>query len=65
MRNEATSDRWLRGLLAVVSAILAVVVGSSSVGGVILWIVAVVLGLTAASGFCPLYRVLGISTYRR
>ena len=65
MRNQATFDRWLRGLLAVVAAILAVVVGSSSVGGVILWIVAVVLALTAATGFCPLYRVVGISTYRR
>ncbi|MDE3082499.1 MAG: DUF2892 domain-containing protein [Acidobacteriota bacterium] len=63
MRNQATLDRWLRGLLAVVAASLAVVVGSSSVGGVILWIVAVVLALTAATGFCPLYRVLGISTY--
>ena len=64
MRNQATIDRWLRGLLAVVAVILAVAVGSSSVGGVILWVVAVVLALTAATGFCPLYRVLGISTYR-
>ena len=64
MRNETTIDRWLRGLLAAVAAILAVTVGSSSVGGVILWIVAVFLGVTAATGFCPLYRVLGISTYR-
>ena len=63
MRNQATIDRWLRGLLAVVSAVIAVAVGSSSVGGVILWVVAVVLALTAATGFCPLYRVLGISTY--
>ena len=63
MRNEATLDRWLRTLLAVVAAIVAVAIGSSSVGGVILWIVAVALVLTAATGFCPLYRVLGISTY--
>ena len=63
MRNQATLDRWLRAILAAVSAILAVAVGSSSLGGVILWIVAVVLALTAATGFCPLYRVLGVSTY--
>ena len=63
MRNQATIDRWLRALLTVVSAVIAVAVGSSSVGGVILWVVAVVLALTAATGFCPLYRVLGISTY--
>ena len=64
MRNLATIDRWLRTGLAVVTAILAVAVGSSSIGGVILWIVAVVLAFTAASGFCPIYRVLGLSTYR-
>ena len=63
MRNEATLDRWLRTLLAVVAAIVAVAIGSSSVGGVILWIVAVALVLTAATGFCPLYRVLKVSTY--
>ncbi|HET9090675.1 MAG TPA: YgaP-like transmembrane domain [Acidimicrobiales bacterium] len=63
MRNEATLDRWLRGVLAVVAAIVAIAVGSSSVGGVILWIVAVALALTAATGFCPLYRVLKMSTY--
>ncbi len=63
MRNEATLDRWLRTLLAVVAANVAVAIGSSSVGGVILWIVAVALVLTAATGFCPLYRVLKVSTY--
>jgi Inner membrane protein YgaP-like, transmembrane domain len=65
MRNESTLDRWLRAVAAVVAAVVAIAVGSSSVLGVILWIVAVVLALTAASGFCPLYRVLGVSTHHQ
>ena len=62
MRNEATWDRWLRAVLAIVAAVFAIVVGSSSVGGVILWIVAVVVALTAVTGFCPIYKVLKVST---
>ena len=64
MRNEATWDRWLRGALAIVAAIFAIAVGSSSVGGIILWVVAVVLAVTALTGFCPLYRLLKVRTLR-
>ena len=64
MRNEATWDRWLRGALEIVAAIFAIAVGSSSVGGIILWVVAVVLAVTALTGFCPLYRLLKVSTLR-
>jgi uncharacterized membrane protein len=62
MKNESSFDRWLRAIGAVVAAVIALAVGSSSVGGVILWVVAVILALTAATGFCPLYRVLGVHT---
>ncbi len=64
MRNEATLDRWLRVALAVVAAWIAIAVGSASLGGVILWILAVALVLTAGTGFCPLYRVLKVSTFK-
>ena len=63
MRNESTLDRWLRAIGAVIAAIVALAIGSSSVGGVILWVVAAILALTAATGFCPLYRVLGVRTH--
>ena len=40
----------------------AFAVGFGSVGGIILAVVGVVMLVTAAVGFCPLYRVFGIST---
>lgn len=62
--NEGTVDRSIRVALAVAAVVGAVLVGASSVLGIVLLVVAGVLLLTAATGFCPLYRVLGISTCR-
>jgi hypothetical protein len=42
--------------------VAALYVGAGTVGGVILFAVAAVMLVTAAVGFCPLYRLLGIST---
>lgn len=62
--NEGAADRSIRALLGVVAAVGAVVVGMGSAPGVGLLVLAGVLLVTAAVGFCPLYRVLGISTRR-
>ncbi len=62
--NEGTVDRSIRVALAVAAVVGAVLVGASTVLGIVLLVVAGVLLLTAATGFCPLYRVLGISTCR-
>ncbi|MEB3322552.1 MAG: DUF2892 domain-containing protein [Synechococcaceae cyanobacterium] len=61
-RNESGADRLIRLLLGVGLA----VAGLASSGGaaIALFVLAAVLLLTAAVGFCPLYRVLGISTCR-
>ncbi|HUX03453.1 MAG TPA: DUF2892 domain-containing protein [Acidimicrobiales bacterium] len=61
-RNVGTLDRTLRIVLAIGAIIWALAVGSSSVGGIVLWIIAAILVLTSLSGFCPLYRVFKIST---
>lgn len=61
-RNESNLDRMIRIAAAVVAVIGAVAVGASSALGVVLFIVAAILVVTAAVGFCPLYRLLGIST---
>ena len=42
----------------------ALAIGIGSVGGILLLVVGGVLVVTAATGFCPLYRVLGLSTIR-
>ena len=60
--NESTIDRGIRALIAVAAIIGAFAVGFGSALGIILAVVAVVMAVTAAVGFCPLYRVLGIST---
>ena len=63
-RNEGNIDRLARGVVAIIALILAFAVGIGSVGGVILALVAVVMAVTAAVGFCALYKLLGISTDR-
>lgn len=64
-RNEATIDRIIRGAIAVIAAVAAFVVTEpGTVLGVGLLAVAVIMAGTAITGFCPLYRLLGISTCR-
>lgn len=63
--NEGTADRVVRGLVvAPIALIAAVAVGLGTVAGVVLAVVGVVMALTAAVGFCPLYRLVGVSTCR-
>jgi len=60
--NESNLDRILRVAAAAVAVVAAIAVGASSVLGLVLLIVAAILLVTATVGFCPLYRLLGIST---
>ena len=60
--NESTTDRVIRFLLSLVLFYFAF--QSAAPGNWILGIVAAVLLFTAITGFCGLYRVLGISTKR-
>lgn len=63
-RNEGNIDRLARGVVAIITLILAFAVGIGSVVGVVLVLVGVVMAITAAVGFCPLYRLIGLSTER-
>lgn len=60
--NVGSPDKIIRVVLAVVLAVVAFVTGASSALGIVLLVVAAVLLVTAAVGFCPLYRVLGMNT---
>lgn len=60
--NVGTADRVIRAVLAVVAAIVGFSVGAGSVLGIVLLVIAAVLLVTAAVGFCPLYRLVGLST---
>lgn len=62
--NEGTVDRSIRALLGVVAVVGAALIGVGSAPGIALLVVAGILLVTAAVGFCPLYRVFGVSTCR-
>lgn len=63
--NVGTVDRAARVALGLAALVWAFVTGVTSGLGLVLVLVAVVLLGTAAVGFCPLYRLLGISTDTR
>ena len=62
-RNMGTVDRSLRAfVVAPVAIIVAVIVGATTVAGIILFVVAGIMLATAATGYCPNYTLAGIST---
>ena len=60
--NMGTPDRIIRAIVGVAALIGALALGLSSLGGILLLIVGGIMAVTAAVGFCPLYRVFGMST---
>lgn len=65
LKNMGVTDRGVRAILGVVAALLPAL---GIVTGVWVWIalvVAAILLLTAAVGFCPAYRVFGWSTGKK
>ena len=63
--NMAILDRLLRVVLVVLVAVLYFTGVLSPLLAIVLGILSVVFLLTSAVGFCPIYRLLGISTTRR
>jgi zinc transporter ZupT len=63
--NTSKADRIIRVIIAIAAVIGAFAVGASSVFGIILLVVAAVMLVTAAIGFCPLYRLFGLSTKKK
>jgi len=61
-RNESGLDRIIRVVIAIAAVAGAAAVGFGSVGAWILLVVAGIMLVTAVTGFCPLYRVFGVST---
>ncbi len=61
-KNEGPADRIIRVVIAAASVVGALAAGPTTVLGIILFVVAGVLLVTAAVGVCPLYRVFGMST---
>ncbi|SHF71244.1 Protein of unknown function [Modicisalibacter ilicicola DSM 19980] len=65
-RNEGTFDRILRAIVGL--ALMGLVLFTNLVSPVLFWgasLVATVLLITALTGFCPAYRLLGLQTCRK
>ena len=58
--NEGKTDRIIRAVVGVVLAVLGFV--ASGALSIILWIAGAIALITAATGFCGLYPLLGINT---
>lgn len=64
-RNMGSIDRLLRAILVAPLLVLtAVLVGTTTVGGIVALVGAVVMLGTAAAGSCPLYMLFGVDTCR-
>lgn len=59
--NMGTVDRVVRVVVGVVLAAVGFF-GTTGVWSIVLYVLAVVMFVTAAVGFCPLYLPFGIST---
>lgn len=63
--NEGAADRVLRAILGVVLLAVALAAGLEGAGKIVLMVVGGIALLTGAIGFCPLYRIVGLSTCKR
>lgn len=64
-RNESNLDRVIRVIIAILAFALAAGIGFTTILEIVLAVIGAVMLLTAALGFCPLYRLAGISTCKR
>jgi hypothetical protein len=63
IRNMGTLDRALRVFVIAPAAIVAaLLLGAGTVGGIVLFVVAGIMLVSATTAFCPTYILLGIST---
>jgi hypothetical protein len=60
-QNESTVDRLIRAIVGVVIIYLSYVKLSGTVA-IIGYVIGIISVVTALTGFCYLYKVLGIST---
>jgi len=60
--NVGSTDRIIRAIVGIAALIGAVALGIGTGGGIALLVVGAIMVVTAAVGFCPLYRVLGLNT---
>ncbi|MEZ5018496.1 MAG: DUF2892 domain-containing protein [Flavipsychrobacter sp.] len=60
--NMGSADRIIRLLIAALFVVLYFTGTVTGTLGIVLLVVAAIFTLTTLMGFCPLYRIFGIST---
>jgi Protein of unknown function (DUF2892) len=66
VKNMGSLDRAVRAfVVAPVAIVAAFAIGASSIGGIVLLVVAGIALVTGASGRCPNYVLFGIDTRGR
>lgn len=63
-KNMGLIDRLLRTALAIIVAVLYFAGQLTGTAAVVLGVIAVIFLATSSVGFCPAYKVLGISTLK-
>ena len=63
--NLGTLDRIVRIVIGIVAAVLYFNGTLTGTLGIVVLVVGIVLFLTALVKFCPIYRVLGLSSCRK
>jgi hypothetical protein len=63
--NMSNLDRVVRAGIAVAALVVAIVIGAGSIGGIVLLVVAALMAVTAAVGFCPLYALFRFDSHGR
>lgn len=61
LQNESKNDRIIRAVLGLVLLLLAMY-ATTGVFSTVLYVLAVIALVTSATGFCALYKLLGINT---
>jgi len=61
-KNMGTIDRVIRIVIAVVIAAIYFSGNISGTAAIVLGVIAVIFLLTSLIGFCPIYKVVGLST---
>jgi hypothetical protein len=62
VKNMGTADRVIRLIVAAIAALLYFNGTVTGTLGVVALVVAVIFTLTSIVGFCPIYRIVGLST---
>ena len=61
-KNIGTTDKIIRVIAAILLAVLYLTGTVQGILGIIFLIIAIVLVITSLTGFCGLYKILGMST---